>query len=244
MTEDPALCRELMAQIANLKNHQFSPIVVHGGGKEITKELDKLQRETKFINGLRYTDAESMRVVEMLLSGVINKRITSSLNLAGAKAVGISGRDAKMFCMSVRADLGFVGEVEKVDTFLVELLLQNSFIPCISPIGEDLNGNPLNVNADEAARAVAEALRVEALVYLSDVDGLMIGGKLIKQQNQAELKNLIAHPDVTGGMIPKLQGALHALQSGIEVVKFLNGMKPETITPNFLDNGSGTTFLR
>lgn len=229
--EDQQLCRAIAEQITKLFASGNQVVVVHGGGKEITAELQKVGAQAKFVNGLRYTDAETLRICEMVLSGSINKRLVSYLMSFGAQAVGISGRDQRIILVEklTSSDLGFVGEVKKVSPRLLELLLTESIIPVISPVCEDLAGQPYNVNADEVAQSLAESLRVDELVFLSDVDGLTIGGEVVQKLSAAEVKKLLTHPEVKGGMIPKLTGALRAVENGVKHVRFLNGTKPKLL---------------
>ena len=188
--EDISLCALVAEEIAKLSRDN-RVIIVHGGGKEVSVLQSRLGLEPKFIDGLRFTDEKSLEVAEMLLSGTINKRIVSLLQLHGVSAVGISGRDGRMATMNRVNGLGFVGEVQDISTKLGNLLLNGGFIPVISPISEEDSGQPLNVNADEMARAVAEAFKAEALVYLSDVDGLMLGGKVVRQLYAHQIRDLL-----------------------------------------------------
>ncbi len=240
--EDISLCAEVAGEIARLAQ-ESRVAVVHGGGKEVTAFLGRLGIESKFVNGLRYTDAETLQVAEMFYSGTINKKIVSLLQQKGASAVGISGRDGQMAKVKRVNDLGFVGEIESVTTKLIETLQSNNFIPVISPISEEDSGQAVNVNGDEMARAIAEALKADALIYLSDVDGLMLGGKVVKKLIASEIRELLTSPEITGGMIPKLNSALSALEQGVKKVLFLNGTKPELMRQALSDqNTSGTTF--
>jgi len=226
--EDLPLCVEVAGEIVKLSKGN-RVVVVHGGGKEVTAFLNRLGVESKFIDGLRYTDEETLQVAEMFYSGTINKKIASLIQAHGAKAVGISGRDGKLASIKRVPNLGFVGEICSISTELIETLLGASYIPVISPISEEDNGQPVNVNGDEMARAVAESLKADLLVYLSDVDGLLISGKVIPKLLASEIKELVSGPEVTGGMIPKLNSALSAVENGVGKVVFLNGTKPERL---------------
>jgi acetylglutamate kinase len=241
--EDLALCAKVAREIAALKSADVRLIVVHGGGKEISSQLTKAGIESKFVNGLRFTDEATLDVVEMLLSGTINKRIVSMIQKNGVDAVGISGRDSKLAIVTRVPDIGFVGEIESVSIKLVDTLLKNDFIPVISPISEEENGQAVNVNADEMARAIAEAVKADILVYLSDVDGLLIGGKVVPKLNGSQVNELLQSPEVTGGMIPKLRSSLSAVENGVGRVIFLNGTKPELIAALLAsDFGEGTSI--
>jgi len=234
--DDPRTMNETSRIISEIIHSGFPVLVVHGGGKEISRWQERLGLEAKFIEGIRYTDEASLELTEMLLSGTINKRVVSYLNRHGISATGISGRDCQLFQMSRVENAGHVGEVQKVrDKVLIDLL-SIGLTPCISPISEDSLGSPLNVNADEAARAVAEALQADELIYLSDVDGLKIGGALVERCSASELESLILNPEVTGGMIPKLKSTLSALQNGVKRVRFLNALNPESIKRAVLNN--------
>jgi acetylglutamate kinase len=238
--ENQTLCAAVAKEIVKLSKDN-RVVVVHGGGKEVTSFLDRLGIESKFINGLRFTDKESLQIAEMFYSGTINKKIVSLIQLEGALAVGISGRDAKFAKIKRVPELGFVGEIESVSTNLIETLLKNSYIPVISPISEEESGQPVNVNADEMGRAVAEALKADVLIYLSDVDGLMLKGQVVQNLCASEIKELLTSPEITGGMIPKLKSSLTAVEHGVKKVCFLNGKKPELlqqITSDKIDCGT------
>jgi len=240
--EDLALCKQVAGEIAKLSKSN-RVIVVHGGGKEVSALQNRLGLETKFIDGIRYTDEKSLEVAEMLLSGTINKRIVSLLQLHGVSAIGISGRDGRMAKMKRVLEAGFVGEVQSVATKVVDLLLSGGFIPVVSPISEEESGQPLNVNADEMARAIAEAFKADALVYLSDVDGLMLGGKVVSKLLATQIGDLLDSPEVTGGMIPKLKSSLSAVEMGVGKVIFLNGNNLESLQDVVSDDiSSGTTI--
>ena len=226
--ENLALCAQVAGEIAKLSKEN-RVIVVHGGGKEVTAFLNRLGVASKFIDGLRYTDEETLQVAEMFYSGTINKKITSLLQAKGASAVGISGRDGKMAKVNRMPKLGFVGEIKSISTHLIDTLLSANYIPVISPISEEDSGQPVNVNGDEMARAVAQSVKADLLVYLSDVDGLMLGGKVVSKLRAAEIRELVSSPEVTGGMIPKLNSSLSAVENGVGKVVFLNGTKPELI---------------
>lgn len=224
--EDYALCARVAKEIVKL-GESNRIVVVHGGGKEVSKFLAKMGVESRFINGIRYTDADTLEIAEMFYSGTINKKIVSLIQLAGRMAVGISGRDSRMAKIKRLSELGFVGEIESVSTELLKTLLNNNFIPVMSPISEEEDGQPVNVNADEMARAVAESLKADILVYLSDVDGLILEGAVVHRLTAEMIKGLLSNPEITGGMIPKLNSSLHAVENGVKRVCFLNGLKPE-----------------
>ena len=227
--EEPALMREVAQVIADLHRAHKEIVVVHGGGKEISSWLARMGREPKFIDGLRYTDEETLEVMEMVLSGLINKRLVSIFGLLGVECIGLSGRDLGILKGQRLPGLGYAGEVVRVNAEPILKLASQGFLPCLSPVGEDSEGNALNINADEAARAIAEGLQAEELIYLSDIDGLMIGGNVISTCSSGELRGYLASPEVTGGMRPKLLSTLKALEGGVGKVRFLNALKPDSL---------------
>jgi len=244
--EEPSLHHSVAREIVTLTQRGMNVVVVHGGGKEVTDLLKRLGKETRFVEGIRYTDTETMEVAEMILSGLVNKRLVSFLNQEGGKAVGISGRDGRMFkAKKTDRPVGFVGDILGVDCSLLNVLLEKKFLPVVSPIAEDEDGNALNINADEAACAVAGALEVDELIFLSDVDGILIEGKIVESISLAEAERLLTHPEVTGGMIPKLTSAVNALKHGVVRVRFINGERKGAITETLLNgHPAGTTISR
>ena len=239
--DEPALTFEVARRIAAFRKRGDDVVVVHGGGKEVTRHLERLQIQSHFVNGLRYTDAETLEAAEMLLSGTINKRIVSMIQQAGEKAIGLSGRDGRIAQITRLPELGFVGAIESISPELLELLLSRNYIPVVSPISEEDSGQAVNVNADEMARAIASGLSANTLIFLTDVDGLLLEGKLVHRCPASEIEKLLKHPEVKGGMIPKLEGALQAIRGGVSRVLFLNGKNPELLD-QVLVNGlaSGT----
>ncbi len=213
--------------IALLKFVGLNPVVVHGGGKEISKWMSKVGKETQFIDGLRVTDSETMELTEMVLSGKINSEIVASLNAEGAKAVGLSGKDATLFSaskMESGADLGWVGDIDQVDTTLVNVLCRDGFIPVISSVAPGPNpGETYNLNADHVADAIARHLGALKLIYLTDVDGLLINQKLVSHMTLDQATAFLQHPDVQGGMKPKLSSAIETVKGGVSSVHMING---------------------
>ncbi|MDR3238752.1 MAG: acetylglutamate kinase [Clostridiales bacterium] len=223
--------KSLMQDIALMKFVGLKPVVVHGGGPEINQTLNRLGMESRFVNGLRVTDRETMEVVEMVLTGKLNPEITSALSLQGILAAGISGKDggtlrAEKLCPG-GVDIGFVGEVRNVDTTLIRTLLDNDFVPVVSPIGADQQGQSYNVNADMAAVAVAGALRAEKLVFLTDVEGILLDrkdvGSVLSHVRAAEIPRMIREGVVSGGMIPKVESCAAAVDAGVKRVHILDG---------------------
>ena len=242
-----------------LKLLGINPVVVHGGGPQIGRMLDKLGIVSTFEDGLRVTDAASMEIVEMVLAGGINKTIVRAINAAGGKAVGISGSDANLIT-AVKAtrtkkdpdsniervvDLGFVGEPDKVDPSVLTALAaqrDEDFIPVVAPVGVGADGKSFNINADTAAGAVAAALGAKRVLFLTDVTGVLDkSGNLIKQLTVAEARALIADGTAKGGMIPKLETAMQAVEKGVEASVILDGRKPHALLMElFTEHGAGT----
>jgi len=213
------------------------PIIVHGGGLEITEKLGILGKKPRFIEGQRYTDKESMEIVEMVLAG-INKRIVGKINLLGEKGVGISGKDA--FLVEARRlkgkhDLGYVAEVERVNPEILHILLDNGFIPVISSVAMDRKGVTYNINADIFASQFSGAIGAERLVYLTDVPGILENAKdeksVIERIKIEEVENLARKGTITAGMIPKINSCVQALQKGVKEIDILDGRKKDALSP-------------
>lgn len=208
------------------------PILVHGGGPAISDVLQKFQIPTRFVRGLRYTDEETVQVVEMVLSGMINKRIVREIVAAKGRAVGISGLDGNLFTASLLPNsdqVGLVGKVSSVNRELLTLLLDQGIIPVVSPVSMDAEGRLLNVNADQAAASIAESFG-SSLLFLSDIPGIMVregdGKKILRETNPAEIDRYIIEGEITGGMIPKVESALSALSHGAKEVMIIDGNRP------------------
>ncbi|MDI1430818.1 bifunctional glutamate N-acetyltransferase/amino-acid acetyltransferase ArgJ [Polyangium sorediatum] len=222
------------------------PIIVHGGGPEISRTLEQMGQVTEFVDGLRVTDAASLRVVEMVLTGQINKEVVASLARAGTKAVGLSGKDgnlieARKMNMPPGKDLGYVGEVARVDPDVLELLLGKGYIPVISPIGLGKDGNTYNINADTVAAEVAVACGARKLIYLTDVAGILSNGLLVSEMSAEELDARMRDGTVTGGMLPKAASILRALEGGVETVHIIDGRVPHNVVAElFTSRGVGT----
>lgn len=223
--------KSIVEDIALMKFVGFKPVVIHGGGPKISETLKRLGIESRFVNGLRYTNEEIMEVVEMVLSGKINKQITTELSMQGILSAGISGKDGitlKARKMSSNGeDLGFVGEIEKVDTTLIKTLIENDFVPVISPVGVDEHGVSYNINADYAAVAVAGALKAEKLVFLTDVEGIMRDkddtSSMFTHITVSKIQEMIAEGVISGGMIPKVEGCIAGIEAGVSHVHILDG---------------------
>ena len=239
------LTAEFAKDIVLLRQCGLRPVVVHGGGPQIGSMLERLQIKTQFKDGLRVSDMETVGVAEMVLSGAINKSIVSAINVAGGKAVGISGRDAGLItAKAVNADLGFTGEPVATDVSLLETLADKDagFIPVISPISADEAGAGYNINADTAAGVIASALGASRLMLLTDIEGVMDKEKnLLTDLTSADARGLIADGTAVGGMIPKLTTAIDAVEGGVEAVVILDGRRAHGLLVElFTDMGAGT----
>jgi len=222
------------------------PVVVHGGGPQISDMMARLGKTTEFRNGLRVTDAETVDIARMVLLGQVNPQIVSSINVHGPLAVGVSGADAGLIVAAPKdPDLGFVGEVTAVNPEIVNRLLAQNLIPVIATIGSDASGQAYNINADTVAGAIAEALGAEKLVYLTDIEGLRREvsdpTSLIRQTTADELDALMADGTIAGGMIPKVESCVHAVRNGVRRAHILDGRIPHVLLLEvFTDAGIGT----
>ena len=222
------------------------PVVVHGGGPQINDMLLRLNIESKFVNGLRVTDEATMQVVQMVLNGNVNPQIVSAINVHGNVAVGLSGEDGRTLQVKARDEsLGFVGDIEKVRTHVIDGLLADGLVPVLSTVGVDVNGQPYNINADTAAGAIAEALGAEKIVYLTDIAGLRKdiddANSLIQRITVDELSDLIADGTISGGMIPKVESCMQAVRGGVKSAHILDGRIAHVLLLElFTDQGVGT----
>lgn len=247
----------IMKDIVLMKYVGMKPIVVHGGGPAINEMLERVGKKSRFVNGLRITDEETMEIAQMVLAGKINKEIVTLINKHGAKAVGLCGKDSgllrveKQFAEvkegtgTTQVDIGLVGEVMEVDTEILDVLTDKGFIPVIAPIGTGPGGQSYNVNADYAASAIAGALMADKFVLLTDVEGIMDTRngeeKLISTINREEAELLMEEGVITGGMIPKVQCCLQALDSGVERIHIINGtVMHSQLLEIFTESGIGT----
>jgi acetylglutamate kinase len=229
--------------VTMLKKLGINIVVVHGGGKEITKIAEAFKIETQFINGLRYTDEKMLEAVLMGLCS-LNKEVSGLITKNSGNAIGLCGTDAglvKAKKIQSDVDLGFVGEVISVNTQLLELLMKNEMIPVVAPIGMGERGELYNINADSVASAIAVALKAEKLVYLSDIEGVMVDGARVPSLNKSQSNALIAEGKIYGGMIPKVQSAFEAIESGVKKVHFIDGrIKHSLLLEVFTSDGIGT----
>lgn len=246
---DPQINSTIVQDIVLLKLVGLRPVVVHGGGPEINAMLKRVGVESQFINGLRVTTKETVEVVEMVLAGKVNKNIVSMINEKGGNAVGITGKDGNLLrCKPLQKeniDLGFVGEIVKVNTSIINTLIDNSFIPIISPIGTDKEGNTYNINADYAAVAIAAALGAQKLVFLTDVEGVLKdkedSGSLISYLSKEEALGYIKDGTIAGGMIPKVECCIEAIDKGVNMVHILDGrVEHALILEIYTHKGIGT----
>lgn len=248
---DHELKKSVIRDVALLKLVGFRPIIVHGGGKEITKWINKIGLETQFVNGLRVTDKPTMEVAEMVLNRV-NKGLVSMMEKVGLKAVGISGRDGTVLRVEKKLaggrDIGYVGEVKEVNPLLLNTLLDNDFIPVICPIGSDDEYHSYNINADDAACAIAKAMKASKLVFLTDIEGVyrdfLDKSSLISEMTVPEAKEFIASGNAGGGMLPKLQNCIDAIEAGVSRVHILDGRIEHSLLLEFFTNkGIGTAII-
>ncbi len=249
---DPILKKAIMQDISMLKYLGVNIVVVHGGGKAITNTLKKMNKETTFVNGLRVTDKETANIAEMVLSGSISKNLVLDLQEQGLNAVGISGKDGNTFEVSKEikeVDLGFVGKIDKVNPELINTLLENNFIPVFSPIASDHKLNTYNINADYAASAIASALKAQKLIFLTDTNGILKdkdnSESTITRLTKEEAKNYIKDGTINGGMIPKIQCCIEAVESGVKSIHILDGNLPHSILLEiFTSKGCGTMMFK
>jgi len=257
---DDAIARQFADDIVLLKQVGMNPVVVHGGGPQIGSMLERLKIKSSFIDGLRVTDRETVEIVEMVLSGSINKELVALINKAGGLAVGLSGKDADL----IRArklehqqrrttdsniekvlDLGFVGEPYAINTKMLDLLEKSDIIPVIAPIGVGDDGETYNINADTAAGAIAGAVRATRFLLLTDVSGVLDKSKkLIQEITAGQARALIEDGTVQGGMIPKIETCLEAIKGGVEAAVIVDGRVPHAILLELFAQGGAGTLIR
>jgi acetylglutamate kinase len=252
--------RDFARDVVLLEQTAVNPVVVHGGGPQIETMLKRLGIKSEFVGGLRVTDAATMEIVEMVLAGAINKQIVSFINNAGGKAVGLTGKDGNMVVArkamrhvfdpetkrEIAVDLGFVGEPDKVDMTVLNQILGRELIPVLAPIAASAQGETFNVNADTFAGHIAGALKAKRLLLLTDVPGVLDKSKsLISELSVDEARRLIADGTISGGMIPKVETCIEALEQGVEGVVILDGQVPHAVLLElFTDHGAGTLIHR
>lgn len=248
---DHELKKNVIRDVALLKLIGLKPIIVHGGGKEITKWVNKAGLETKFVNGLRVTDKDTMEIAEMVLNK-INKGLVSMMEKLGVHAVGISGKDGTLLRVNKKLskgqDIGFVGEIKTVNTDLLTKLLDNDFVPIICPVGSDDHYHSYNINADDAACAIASAMGASKLAFLSDIEGVyrdpLDKSSLISEMTIPEAEEFLKSGMAGGGMLPKLQNCIDAMKAGVSRVHILDGRLEHCLLLEFFtDRGVGTAII-
>lgn len=248
---DEELKRNVIQDVVLLKLCGFKPIIVHGGGKEISRWVDKIGMDTEFVKGLRVTDADTMELAEMVL-GKVNKELVSIIESLGVRAAGISGKDGNLLSVEKKMpdgqDIGFVGNVKKVNPKLLLDLLEKDFLPVVFPVGLDDDYETYNINADDAASAIAKAVQAEKLAFLTDIDGVYEDPEdpdtIIAELYVEEARQLIREGKIGGGMLPKLNNCISAIEEGVSRVHILDGRIPHSILLEiFTDKGIGTAIL-
>ena len=253
---DATLAASFANDIVLLQQVGVYPVVVHGGGPQIGTMLERLRIKSEFIDGLRVTDAETVIVVEMVLSGQINKQIVAAINAAGGTAIGLSGKDGGLITVRKAArttkdresgtekviDLGFVGEPETIDPYILDAFQETEIIPVIAPLGIDVSGQTFNINADTVAGAVAGGVDATRLLLLTDVEGVLDKrGELIPEMTLDEARGLMGDGTISGGMIPKLETCIQAVEDGAEAAVIIDGRAPHSVLLEiFTEHGSGT----
>ncbi|HEY3317319.1 MAG TPA: acetylglutamate kinase [Coriobacteriia bacterium] len=247
---DPALRDMVASDVVLMKLVGINPVIVHGGGPEITGYMERLGMPVRFVDGLRVTDDAAMEVVKMVLVGKVNKELVAAINMHGRLAVGIAGDDGSLISAAqVSAELGRVGEVRAIDTTVVDNLIDDGFIPVIASVGAGDGGGSYNINADAVAVAMASALGSEKVIFLTDVDGVYRDfadkGSLISALSLPEAHGMVASGELGAGMIPKVQACIDALEAGVERAHILNGTVPHALLLEvYTDAGVGTMITR
>ncbi|TCK98421.1 N-acetylglutamate kinase [Natranaerovirga hydrolytica] len=250
---DDDLKLSVIKDIVLMKLVGLKPIIVHGGGKEISYWMSKLNKQSQFIDGFRVTDEETMEIAEMILSGKVNKSLVQLMFQQGMKAVGISGKDGATIKVNKKyingKDIGFVGDIKTVNTELLNVLLESDFIPIVAPIGLDDNGDSYNINADDAAGAIASAMNAEKLVFLTDVEGVLLDPydqrSLISEISVDKAEELIQDGVIAGGMIPKIKCCINSVKNNVTQVHILDGRVDHSLLLEiFTEKGIGTMMVK
>lgn len=250
-------CKEaFIKDIAILKENNINVVIVHGGGPNISSMLEKVGAPTTFINGLRVTDKETMKIVEMTLCGEVNKHLSGELSKKSLNSIGISGRDFNLIKVKKKysnvdgekIDLGFVGEVEKINTPALSNLIENDFLPVIAPIGSDNLGNTYNINADYVAGAIASALNAEKLILMTDIEGVYLDindkSSFLESITVDEIKKYIKEGIIKGGMIPKMECCLNAIENGTKTVHLVDGRQKHSLIKSAFLNEINSTSIQ
>jgi len=260
---DKTARKQFIKDVVLMKYIGINPVIVHGGGPEINEMLQKIGKESKFIAGNRVTDEETVEIVEMVLSGKVNKGIVADINKYGGKAIGISGKDDNMILVRQKyieeksenseeikkIDIGFVGEIENINTEIIKVLEKSDYIPVISSIGTDKNGQTYNINADYVAGEIAGKLNADRMIFLTDVDGILLDyhdkQTLIDEIDVYHVNKLIEKGIISGGMLPKVNTCLKAIEKGVENVIILNGkLEHSLLLELFTEEGAGTLIKK
>ena len=260
---DKTARKQFIKDVVLMKYIGINPVIVHGGGPEINEMLKKVGKESKFIEGNRMTDEETVEIVEMVLSGKVNKGIVADINKYGGKAIGISGKDDNMILVrqkyieeksenseeTKKIDIGFVGEIENINTEIIKMLEKSDYIPVISSIGTDKNGQTYNINADYVAGEIAGKLNADRMIFLTDVDGILLDyhdkQTLIDEIDVYHVNKLIEKGVISGGMLPKVNTCLKAIEKGVENVIILNGkLEHSLLLELFTEEGAGTLIKK
>jgi len=261
--EDEALKKSVCLDLVLLKYIGINPVIVHGGGPEITRAMDKLGKKPRFVNGLRVTDAETMEIVQMVLAGKVNKEIVTMLNKSGGKAVGLTGIDGNVIIArkrpaevavdrntgeTVSVDLGYVGDIDHVDTALLNTLSRDGYIPVLASVAVGYDGESYNINADYVASEVAQALKAEKLIMLTDVEGIFEDpsreDSIISSLTVGRARQMISSGQIDGGMIPKVEACVRAIEGGVARTHIINGRLLHSILLEiFTDEGIGTMVI-
>ena len=260
---DKTARKQFIKDVVLMKYIGINPVIVHGGGPEINEMLKKVGKESKFIAGNRVTDEETVEIVEMVLSGKVNKGIVADINKYGGKAIGISGKDDNMILVrqkyieeksenseeTKKIDIGFVGEIENINTEIIKVLEKSDYIPVISSIGTDKNGQTYNINADYVAGEIAGKLNADRMIFLTDVDGILLDyhdkQTLIDEIDVYHVNKLIEKGVISGGMLPKVNTCLKAIEKGVENVSILNGkLEHSLLLELFTEEGAGTLIKK
>lgn len=247
---DEGLKRNFAQDIVLLQSLGMLPVIVHGGGSEVSKSMEQLGQEVSFIDGLRVTSSENLKVAEMVLSGTINKEIITHLNTFGGKAVGVSGKDGLLIVARKKRharglDLGYVGEIESVNPELLLVLLKEGFLPVVSPIGLGKDGETYNINADTTASRIAVALKAYKIIFMTNVDGVLENQKLRRVITASEAEKLIKENIIKDGMLPKVNACIYCVKNGVESSQIINGTDPHSVIAElFTDQGIGTQIVK